>query len=186
MSLLRSLDPDLVAQATRGDPVAIERLLDQSRPELRRFARRACATSQDAEDAVQLALFQAHRKLGTLRAVQALAGWLFRIVERECRRLLRVSQRVEPLVDWDAADEGAAVPAELRRVLHRAIAAMPEIHREILILRDIEELTALEAAQHLGISVQAAKSRLHRARGMLRASLTQSGYFNGDEPETSR
>jgi RNA polymerase sigma factor (sigma-70 family) len=58
------------------------------------------------------------------------------------------------------------------------IAALPDLYREVLILRDVEELTAPEAAAQLGVSVEAVKSRLHRARGMLREKLLGSGYWS--------
>jgi RNA polymerase sigma factor (sigma-70 family) len=70
------------------------------------------------------------------------------------------------------------VPTDLRRDLGIMIAALPDLYREVLILRDIEELTAPEAAAQLGVSVKAVKSRLHRARGMLREKLLGSGYWS--------
>lgn len=176
-----AIDTALIDAAHAGDAAALARLLDLSQRDLRRFARRSCATSQDAEDAVQLALWQLHRRLGALRVLQAFMGWLFRIVERECRRLLRLSQRVEPL-DEALQDSLAqpGVPLDLRCDLSRSIAELPPIYRETLILRDIEELTAAEAAQQLGITIEAIKSRLHRARGLLREALLQAGYWRGD------
>jgi RNA polymerase sigma factor (sigma-70 family) len=175
---MNAIDPALIDSARSGDAAALSRLLDLSQRDLRRFARRSCATSQDAEDAVQVALWQLHRRLGALRVLQAFTGWLFRIVERECRRLFRLAQRTEPLDESQAYEPAQpALPLDLRRDLSRAIAALPTIYRETLVLRDIEELTAPEAAQRLGISVDAVKSRLHRARGLLRAALLQAGYW---------
>src|SRR4051794_22608898 len=84
-----TLNPGLVEAAQRGEAGAIEALLGASKPDLQRFARRLCAGPEDAEDAVQSALWILHRKIGTLRAVPAFAGWLFRVVARECRRLMR-------------------------------------------------------------------------------------------------
>ncbi len=69
------------------------------------------------------------------------------------------------------------LPVELRRDLTAAIASLPSIHREVLILRDIDEPTAPEAADHLKISIDAVKSRLHRARQMMREHLLASGYL---------
>jgi DNA-directed RNA polymerase specialized sigma24 family protein len=80
------------------------------------------------------------------------------------------------------AEELAAphIPADLRLDLTRAIAALPEAYRVALILRDVEELTAPEVAASLGLSVQAVKSRLHRARAMVRESLMSGGYWDRD------
>lgn len=162
-------DTELLTLARRGDQAALQQLLARSHCDLQRFSRRVCANAQDAEDATQVALWQLHQKIGTLQILAAFAGWLFRIVERECRRLLRLSQRAVPIDESTlAAAIEPAAPLDLRSDLVAAIAALPPIYREILVLRDIEEQTAPEAALHLGISVQAAKSRLHRARMLLR------------------
>lgn len=82
-------DPQLVVAARGGDGAALQRLLHDCQPDLKRFARRTCATSEDAEDAVQIALWQLYRRIGALRTVATFASWLFRIIERECFRLFR-------------------------------------------------------------------------------------------------
>jgi DNA-directed RNA polymerase specialized sigma24 family protein len=79
-------EPSLVEAARMGNPEALERLLIVCQPDLNRFARRACTTGEDAEDAVQLALWQLYRRIGALRAAASLTAWLFRIIQRECRR----------------------------------------------------------------------------------------------------
>lgn len=176
MSGLARIDGGLVAAAKAGDAAALDRLLAVSQPDLMRFARRTCA---NAEDAVQAALWQLHRRIGTLRVIAAFTSWLFRIVERECRRLLGLQRRTVPLEHADpSALRIEPVPSDLRRDLGAMIAALPYLYREVLILRDIEELTAPEAATQLDISVEAVKSRLHRARGMLREKLLGSGYWS--------
>jgi len=170
--------PALIDAACSGDKLAVERLLAACQPDLRRFARRTCSTSEDAEDAVQAALWQLHRKIGALRMVEAFATWLFRIVERECYRLFR--QRAPDRVETAGADlpevPAPALPLDLRIDLVAAIAALPPPYRTVLILRDVDELTAPETASQLGISTQAVKSRLHRARAMVKETLVKSGY----------
>jgi RNA polymerase sigma factor (sigma-70 family) len=178
---LRELDPGMICAARNGEPAALEYLLKHTQQDVKRFARRSCANAEDAEDAVQVALWRLHRKLGTLRLIQALSSWLFRIVERECRRLLRLRQYHADSDDLLLAVLPAAtVPLDLRRDLSRAIGALPLLYREVLILRDIEEMSAAEVAQQLQISVDAVKTRLHRARQMLREALITSGYWFGD------
>ncbi len=168
----------LIEAAMLGDEQALRELLHKSQRDLKRFARRSCATAEDAEDAVQVALWQLHQKVGALRVAQAFASWLFRIVERECGRLFRVNRDTVPLDDATMADlPTASIPHDLRNDLSKGIGALPEIYREVLILRDIEEMTAPEVAALLNISVDAVKSRLHRARTMLRERLISSGYW---------
>lgn len=183
MSTLARIEPGLIEAARQGDPAALERLLALSRRDLKRFARRSCASAEDAEDAVQVALWRIHRKIGTLRVIQAFSSWLFRLVERECRRLLRLNAGTQALDEAALAELPLEmVPLDLRRDLSAAIAALPPLYREALILRDIEELSAIEAAERLGITVEALKSRLQRARSSLRTALSNSGYWFGDRP----
>ena len=172
--------PSLIEAACAGNTTAVEQLLAVCQPDLRRFARRTCSTSEDAEDAVQVALWQLHRKIGALKMVEAFATWLFRIVERECYRLFRrrAPDRAE-VADGELPEMPArAVPLDLRIDLTAAIAALPAPYRTVLILRDIDELTAPETANQLGISTEAVKSRLHRARTMVRERMMTSGYWD--------
>jgi RNA polymerase sigma factor (sigma-70 family) len=171
-------EPQLVEAACGGDAAAVEKLLVVCQPDLRRFARRTCSNGDDAEDAVQIALWQLYRKIGALRTAAAFASWLFRIIERECYRLLHARGRLQALdASLDEVLRQEPLPLALRNDLVTAIAALPEPYRKILILRDIDELTAPEAANQLGISVDAAKSRLHRARVLVRDSLLAGGYL---------
>lgn len=179
MSALTRVDQALIVAARAGDAVALDRLLAVSQPDLMRFARRTCSNAEDAEDAVQAALWQLHRRIGTLRVIAAFASWLFRIVERECRRLLGLQRRTVPIDEApDTALARDPVPTGLRRDLGTMIAGLPDLYREVLILRDVEELTAPETAAQLGISTEAVKSRLHRARDMLRQKLLGAGYWS--------
>jgi len=164
--------PQLIADACAGDAAALSRLLAVCQPDLKRFARRTCSSSEDVEDAVQAALWQVHRRIGALRTVAAFATWLFRVVERECYRLFKGRDAALPLDDAQLQAAAAPlVPTDLRLDLTAAINALPEAYRTVLILRDVDELTAPEVAAQLAISVEAVKSRLHRARAMAREYL---------------
>ena len=171
--------PQLVERACAGDAPAVDELLVACQPDLKRFARRACGNAEDAEDAVQVALWRLHRNIGTLRTVASFATWLFRIVERECFRLFRGRVPTEVLDDDAPRHAAPAAMLDLRMDLSRAIAELPEAYRVVLILRDVDELTAPEVAAHLALSVEAVKSRLHRARAMVRARLIATGYRDG-------
>ncbi len=174
---MNQADELLVEAACSGDQKALSQLLAACQPDLKRFARRACSTSEDAEDAVQIALWQLQRKIGTLRTVTAFAGWLFRIVERECYRLFKVSSRTDPLSEsFDYEIATSLTDNALQIDLARSITSLPEVYRTILILRDIGELTSAEVADKLDISIEAVKSRLHRARTLVREALNKGGY----------
>jgi RNA polymerase sigma factor (sigma-70 family) len=171
--------PLLIEAAQRGDAGAIEQLLAAAKPDLQRFARRLCAGPEDAEDAVQNALWILHRKVGMVRAVPAFAGWLFRVVARECRRLMRRAGIIAGSADVETI-AAPHLPSELQRDLAAAIEALPDPYRSVLILRDIEERTAPETAEALGLSLEAVKSRLRRAREQVRERLLAGGYFAGE------
>ena len=161
-------------------PSALETLLTELRPDLTRLARRTCSTVEDAEDAVQM--WKLHRKLGALRALPALASWLFRVVERECFRLFRALRGGQPYDEEMASILRAApVPHDLRHDLAKAIAGLPPLYREVLVLRDIDERSAPETAERLGISVAAVKMRLFRARGLMRTTLMEGKYWSPDQ-----
>ncbi|MBT9491001.1 MAG: sigma-70 family RNA polymerase sigma factor [Paucibacter sp.] len=172
----------LIEAATKGEAGAVASLLQVCQPDLKRLARRACSTTEDAEDAVQVALWQLYRKIGALRTAATFATWLFRIVERECFRLFRLRNRAEDLDELAPKDLPAApaVPIDLRLDLVRAMERLSPAYREILLLRDVYELSAPEVAAQLGLSLEAVKSRLHRARAQIREHLLASGYWQKD------
>jgi len=171
------IDPQLTHDARMGNPQALDLLLARVQPELKRFARRTCATREDADDAVQEALWKLHDKLSTIEKRSALAAWMFRIIERECYRLFARPRRTQELTP-EQQEQLPARPSQvlLRSDLVAALASLAPHYREILILRDIEELSAVETAAHLNISVTAVKSRLHRARSLMRERLAAGGY----------
>ncbi|MCC3765059.1 RNA polymerase sigma factor [Glycomyces sp. TRM65418] len=168
----------LIAGAQRGDVDALTALVSGSHPNVQRFARTLCATPEDAEDAAQEALIILYRKIGTLRASGALASWMFRIVRNECLRRIRKPRTDEPVPDAAvrSAEDEALQRLEASRVA-AAIAALPPEQRRALILRDVQGYSGPMAADALGISTAALKSRLHRARRAVQESLRTA-----DEP----
>ena len=157
--------------ARGGDRLALERVLCRSRQNLRRYAEFHCVIN-DVEDAVQESLMLVSRKLRDLRQLESFTSWVFRIVKRECNRLKRgmrlvtgeeIAECILPIVYPE--------PAEWRRDVAAALESLPAHYREIILLRDLEGLTIAEMAGQLGISPEAVKSRLHRARLLAREYL---------------
>jgi RNA polymerase sigma factor (sigma-70 family) len=125
-----------------------------------------------AEDATQEALWTLYRRLPALRSVAAFPMWLLRIVARICFGLVSpLWRRIEALQDGGLA---ATRPedVELRLDLERAIEALPETHREAILLFYYCELSVADTAERLGISREAVKVRLHRGRALIRDRLT--------------
>jgi len=162
----------LVAAARDGHVESLTALVANTHPHVLRFAHTVCASRQDAEDAAQEALLILFRKVGTLRSITALSSWMFRIVRNECVRRLR-RQR------WDdPGDTGAVESPEDEVIRHleaervaRAIAALPDVQRRVLILRDVQGYPGRAVADSLGLSLAAMKSQLHRARANVKAAL---------------
>ncbi|MFD5413757.1 RNA polymerase sigma factor [Streptomyces nojiriensis] len=163
----------LILAAQGGDLDAVTALVSGSHPNVRRFAYSLCASPEDAEDAAQEALIILYRRIGMLRASGALASWMFRIVRNECLRRARLVPRERaPLPDSAvmSAEDEVLEHLEAARVA-RAIAALPADQRRVLIMRDIQGYSGRMAADALGLSPAAMKSRLHRARAALRHTL---------------
>jgi len=162
---------DLILGAQAGDGAAIERLLFECQTDVRRYAMRHCAMSE-VDDAVQETLLVVARRMQTLRSATAFAGWLFTIVRRECTRLSRRLFSYENLDDERIEAALARRSDEtLRLELSAAIESLPAHYREIIVMRDFEELTMSEICGRLVLSTAAAKSRLQRARRFVREYL---------------
>jgi RNA polymerase sigma factor (sigma-70 family) len=174
MSGLLALPADIVERARAGDRRALENMLTLCRADITRYARRHCE-AEDVEEAVQDALWILYRRLGGLRSAAALAGWLFQIIRRTCLALIRRRRRHLPIEAAPAAAlrDGAGSDLELRLAITGIIAGLPQNYREVLVLKDVQGLSADEAAAILSISPEAARSRLHRARALVRAALTE-------------
>ncbi|MFD2261420.1 RNA polymerase sigma factor [Lacibacterium aquatile] len=164
-------DDPLLLAAHGGDRDALDALLRVARPDIRRYALRHCLIS-DVDDAVQEAMLVLARKLTFVRSLAAFSGWLFKVVQRECRRLGRKALNYDPF-DEAAVDRWAdrQTADSLRLELAAALQSLPAHYRDVILLRDFEELSIAEIAVRLGETPASVKSRLHRARTMAREYL---------------
>jgi DNA-directed RNA polymerase specialized sigma24 family protein len=164
------VDTALFAAAQAGDPLALERMLRELQPDIRRYARRQCHRTTAIEDVVQEALIVLYRRLGTVRDPLAIAGWILRVVTRLCMLPVLVLIRgAEELTERHEAEYFAQVPKdELRIDVVRALESL------------LEQLTITEAADRLRITREACKSRIHRGRALMRE------YLQGDESRGGR
>lgn len=167
------IDSSVVEAAKSGDPEALNTLLACSRQDLRRYAEYHCVIN-DVEDAVQETLLTVSRRLSGLRRTETFTSWLFRIVKRECNRMRRgwrllTNQNIDEAIQPVTTPE----PLELRIEISRAMAVLPPHYRTILLMRDVDGLTLNETAAQLGLELAATKSRLHRARVLMRELLSR-------------
>lgn len=182
------MDVTLVERAQAGDREALERLLAEIAPSVLRFGRRMCRHEADAEDVLQDTLLRVATHLGDYEGRAALSTWVFTLARTACARKRRGRKNqphasAEVLVGHRAegpSPEAAAGETELRASVEEALHELSPEQREVLILRDMEGLTAPEVAEALGLRVAAVKSRLHRARAALREALR--GVLEADAP----
>jgi len=176
----------------------MDEVLARHEKQVFRFGLRMCGSEEDARDVLQETLIAAFRGLAEFRGDADLSTWLYQIARSFCikarrRRVDEPSEKVsldEPeaqAVAGDAAVPDARVHArEIGDVLQAAILSLPEGHREVIVLKDVEGLTAEEVARVLQEDVAAVKSRLHRARAGLRQAvatlLGPDGWAGATEP----
>lgn len=183
-------DVELLKRVRAGDERACETLVRRHGGRMLAVARRLLLSEEDSTDAVQDAFLSAFRSLDGFEGNSALGTWLHRIVVNVCLMRLRArSRRREVRIDdllptfdetghhshpiraWE--DQGLArlTQAETRAQVWACIDQLPDPYREVLLLRDIEELDTEQTARLLGINPGAVKTRLHRARQALRTLL---------------
>ena len=144
---------------------------------------------QEAEDAAQEVMINAFRHLKSFRGDAKFSTWLVTIAMNEARQRLRKAKAAQfesldegkedregdftpaVLTDWREIPSEALEKKEMRQILRGAVEQLPLIYREVLVLRDLEELNQEETASALGINVTLVKVRLHRARMMLQKML---------------
>jgi RNA polymerase sigma-70 factor (ECF subfamily) len=182
---------DLVRRAAHGDAEAMEALLVRSQEVAYRVSLLVCGHPQDAEDVMQDALLKTYSHVGTIADPEAFRTWLYRTVRNAC--LMRRRRRVHEPKALLSIEQGAvspdgrpaaievpdsAQPADRQLVnawlggrLREALLGLPRTLRAIVVLRDIEGLSTRDVAEITQISEANVKTRLHRARTLLRRQL---------------
>jgi RNA polymerase sigma-70 factor (ECF subfamily) len=177
-------EQDLVRAAQGGDSAAFDRLVRRYQSTLYRMMVRACHHPQDAEEVASEAFVRAYERLRQFEGRSSFISWLGRIATNLC---FRRRERAElPTLSLEALEQEAdgharrmpespvptpeqqAVREEMRRIVRRAVAELPEPDQTVLRLRDIESLSTEEVSAVTGLTVAAVKARLHRARRRLR------------------
>jgi RNA polymerase sigma-70 factor (ECF subfamily) len=188
----RCADSDLVELVRSGHGVAFRAIMQRYNQRLYRVARGIVRDDTEAEDVLQEAYMRAFAALREFRGDSSLGTWLTRIVLNEAFGRMRRRRRTEELDVLDRAiqdgdtrvimfpgaqsssnPEAAAAREEVRRLLEHAIDDLPEPFRLVFVMRDVEELSIEETATHLGLRPETVKTRLHRARRLLRRSLDE-------------
>jgi RNA polymerase sigma-70 factor, ECF subfamily len=183
------LADDAVVARVRGGEVALyELLVRRHNRAVYRAARAVLRDDAEAEDAAQEAWVAAYEKLGQFGGAARFGTWVVAIALNEARsRLRRRSVRaaaagsLEPEAGPPADPEREAEMRETASIVERAVDALPAGHREVFVLRAVEGLATAEVAAALGVTEEVVKTRLHRARALLRERL--AGTLEQAAPE---
>jgi RNA polymerase sigma-70 factor (ECF subfamily) len=203
-------DAEIVVRVRAGDSALFEILMRRHNQRIYRVARAVVKDESEVEDVMQQAYFNAYAHLDQFEGRSQFSTWLTRITLNEAfgrRRKMRQSESLGTMrshADIDSGDvmdtvtssqpdpERQAYAQELHRVLEEAVDALPETYRTVFMLRDIEGLSTSEAGEGLGLGDEAVKTRLHRARAMIRRSVTArlgdaaTGAFQFHAPRCDR
>jgi RNA polymerase sigma-70 factor, ECF subfamily len=192
-------DETLVARARGKDEGAFEELVSRYEDKLYRLAMRFVRNETDAQEILQDAFLSAWRNLPTFEGRAQFGSWMYRVTVNAALMLLRSRNRhpevtvddIEPTAlnqavaesgqmmrstaDWSQRPDDQLQSDELRKHIQSSVDALPEGLRAVFLLRDVEELSTEDTAEVLGLSVPAVKTRLHRARLVLREDIGR--YF---------
>lgn len=178
----------LIASILAGEREKFHLLIRPYERQIYRTAFALVKNEAEAEDVVQDAVLKAYRKLASFRGDAKFSTWLIAITLNEARGRLRKENRTildsldeqrensgdytpAALTDWREVPLAALERQEIRALIQQAVSELPDTYREIVTLRDVEELSVNDTAALLGISVSLVKVRLHRARMMLQRKL---------------
>ncbi len=188
----------LVYRLKAGSSQAFEEMVKEFRERLLATARRYLRSEDDAQDVVQDAFLCAFRSIGRFKGNSNLYTWLHRILINSALMHLRARRRHPDSVEVNVEESppcfdrkgnwvdgcSLAMPvdltleiAETRSVVRRCIDRLPDTYRAVLVLRDIDDLDTAEVADLLGLTANAVKVRLHRARQALKAQIARERHF---------
>lgn len=172
-----------IARAKKGDAEAFSALVEAYETSVYRLALRMCGNAHDAEEVTQEAFLAAWKGLPAFRGESKFSSWLYQLTSNAAIDFLRREKRhrgatpIEEEVDLAApgTPQQAAEEAELREALQQALDALTPEHRQIFLLRQMQQMSYEEIGRLLGLESGTVKSRLSRAKKQLRQILTQKG-----------
>jgi RNA polymerase sigma-70 factor (ECF subfamily) len=170
------LDELLVLRAQLGDQLAARQLVERYQAPLRYFLIRLLGQRDGVDDVLQEVWLAVFRQIRKLQTREAFAVWIYRITRNRAYDFLRRARRSEPLPEnaFSPADVDPEFTAEDAAAVHRCLNALSTEHREVLLLRFLEQMDYEQIADVTGCAVGTVKSRLHHAKLLLRQKMEQS------------
>ena len=189
----KATEVQLARDLLAGKPEAFDRFVDHFRAKIFQYSWLMCGQREDAEEVSQDTLMKVFENFDQLREPERVRSWVLRIAKNFCLMKRRRShfapahelslddylpafehdggQVKLEIADWSSLPDDRVLQGEMRHVMDQAIAALPEIYRAVVLLRDVEELSTEETAQVLDVNLDTVKTRLHRARLAIRQTL---------------
>lgn len=183
-----------IAAAREGDQGAFEELVLLYEKRVLALTQRMCGNPEDAAEAAQEAFLAAWQGLKNFRGDSSFSTWLYRLSSNACVDLLRREGRRQAAVSLDGEDLNLDIPSpipspqeeaerrELREQIEAGLRALPPEYREVLVLREMQQLRYDEIAHVLELDVGTVKSRISRGRKRLRSVLLEQGNFSPPPP----
>lgn len=178
-----------------GDAEAFNRFVEHFRGKIFHYTWLMCGHREDAEEVAQDTLLKVFESFSQLREPERVRPWVFRIARNAClmrrrKSVFAPSQELSlddllpdwdheggqgklQIADWSDLPDRQILQSEMRQAIEKAISAVPENYRPVILLRDVEELSTLETAQILDVTEDVVKTRLHRARLAVRQKLDE-------------
>ena len=191
-------EQELVSLAKGGDAAAFEQLMLASQDRVYTLCLRMTGNREDALDLAQEAFLNAWRGLPSFQGNSSFSTWVYRLASNACSDFLRRRKRRQEHESSAPLDGGETSPpepadprgtpedelerAELRRAVERGLQALPEHHRQVLIMRELSGLSYQEIGETLDLDLGTVKSRIARARLALKNFLVQEGNFSAPPP----
>jgi len=193
--LERDTEIELARQLMAGEPAAFDRFVEHFRAKVFHYSWLMCRNREDAEEVTQETMLNVFENFDHLRQPERIRPWVFQIAKNACLMKRRKSvfapskelslDQFLPtmdhaggpgklqIADWSRLPDDRMLQSELKEVLERAMAELPENYRPVILLRDVEELSTIETAQILDLTEDVVKTRLHRARLAVRQELDE-------------
>ena len=200
----REIEVELARKLIAGEAGAFDRFVEHFRTKVFRYSWLMCGQREDAEEVAQETLLKVFENFEDLREPERVRPWVFRIAKNAClmkrrKSVFAPSQELSlddfipamdhegshaklQIADWSRLPDRQVLQSELKQALDRAIGALPENYRSVILLRDVEELSTLETAQVLDLTEDVVKTRLHRARLAVRQELDEYLRTDGRLP----
>ena len=188
--MMEQQEQNWIAAAQKGDQDAFAQLVKRYEQRVLALTTRMCSNAADAEEAAQEAFLSAWQGLPFFRGDASFSTWLYRLASNACVDLLRREGRHRGSLSLDDEDAAIDLPdhalsphdeaerSELRRQIEDGLRTLPPEYRQVLLLREVHQLSYGEISQILSLDLGTVKSRINRARKRLRKILLESGNFS--------